>query len=65
MFKQIRRLFRRVAPVQRLALTQLPPPQGHRRPEFCGQDDVFWTTADGDILSGIVNPRKSIWSLFR
>lgn len=52
----------------------LPPPQGHRRPEFCGDDDIFWTTpvamADsdrlqGDITSGLVQPKRSLWTSFR
>lgn len=81
----------------------LPPPQGHRRPEFCGDDDLLWSTqtakwhcdvcgerkvlgiilhqmtpghcdacgtklrlvSAGDITSGLVQPRKSIWSLFK
>ena len=39
--------------------------KGHRREEFCGQDDLFWTTADGDITSGIVKPRRHLYTPFR
>ena len=43
----------------------LPPPSGKRRPEFCGADDIFWTTADGDITSQLVKPRRSLWTPFQ
>lgn len=54
--------------------TVMPPPQGHRRPEFCGDDDTFWTTpvpiADrdrvhGDITSDLVLPKRSLWRPFK
>ena len=43
----------------------LPPAQGNRRPEFCSQDDIFWTNPYGDIPNEIVQPRKSIWTSFK
>src|SRR3990167_11025624 len=42
-----------------------PPPQGSRRTIFCGSDDILWATRDGEITSGIVQPKKSIWISFK
>ena len=41
-----------------------PPKSGHRSLFFCGDDDLFWTTYDGDITSQLVRPRRSIWTPF-